>query len=140
MRALLVIPLLALLGVTVGDAAPQTHALPATLEGTYAATGSSPAGTYTARTDLIAHGPVYEVRWTFPQGDGMVGVGFAEGDRLVVGFAVGGPGGAPVAGVGVYRVVAQAPLTLEAQWTSWGFTTLERERLVKGPPAIRAAR
>ena len=129
-------------GQGVGHAAQavQTPPLPARPQppidwiGTYTAEGSSPTGTYTATMAIVQHGQAYEVQWTFPNGDGMVGVGFLYNGDLVVGYTGGGPG------VIVYHVVARTPLTLEGRWTGWGFDTVSPERAVKGPPAARAQR
>lgn len=109
---------------------------PAAIEwtGTYAAEGSSPTGPYTARLDMLRHGEAYEVQWTFPQGDMMLGVGFVYNGDLVVGYTAGGPG------VIVYHVVKDHPLELAGRWTGWGFDTVSQERAIKGPPAIRAQR
>lgn len=105
---------------------------PSDLPGSYAVTGSSPTGTYTAALTLTPHGPVYEARWTFPQGDFMVGVGFLHEGQLVIGFEP--------TGVIVYSVGTEIPLTLSGRWTGWGFESVHEERAVKGPPAIRARR
>lgn len=123
----------------VAPGSAQQAAVPVDFTGTYSVTGTAPDGAYTATAELIAHGPVYEIRWTFPQGDGMAGVGFVEGDALIVGFATATQFGA-TAGTGLYRVTVKQPLTLEGRWTGWGHTEISTERLVKGPPAIRAQR
>lgn len=102
--------------------------------GTYAVEGSSPTGPYTAQLAILRHGEAYEVQWTFPQGDMMLGVGFVYNGDLVVGYVAGGPG------VIVYHVVEEKPLTLAGRWTGWGFDTVSPERAVKGPAAIRASR
>lgn len=132
MRQLCALIAVCVLVVLLGSG-PAAQAPPIAWAGTYAAEGSSPSGTYTATTTITVHGAAYELRWTFPRGDFMVGVGFVSGDRLIVGYE-------PGPGVIAYRVVRSHPLTLVAEWTAWGFTTVHTERLVKGPPAIRASR
>lgn len=121
--------------LNVALSAQQSQA-PAAIDwtGTYAVEGSSPTGPYTARLDIGRHGEVYEVQWTFPQGDMMFGVGFVYNGDLVVGYTAGSPG------VIVYHVVERTPLTLEGRWTGWGFDRVSPERAVKGQPAIRAGR
>jgi len=110
----------------------QRIQLPADLSGVYTAVGSTPAGAYTARATIHKHNQVYSIEWLFPQGDGMIGVGFVHGGEFVVGFE--GPG------VAVYRITNDKPLTLEAQWGGWGMETLNHEQLIKGEQApIRAA-
>ena len=108
--------------------------LPADLSGTYSAAGTGPNGTYTVTTEITKHGDVYEVRWTFPRGDGMVGIGFVDGDRFIVGYDGGTPG------VSVYWATSARPLTLDGRYAGWGFATTYGERMVKGPPALQAAR
>ena len=132
---------IAVQGVGYAAQAVQTPALPARPAlppidwiGTYAAEGSSPTGTYTATMAILRHGETYEVQWTFPNGDGMIGVGFVYNGDLVVGYTGAGPG------VIVYHVVERTPLTLEGRWTGWGVDTVSPERAVKGPPAARAQR
>lgn len=118
--------------LSTGHATAQAPAID--WSGTYAVEGSSPTGKYTAQLAILRHGEAYEAQWTFPNGDGMLGVGFVYNGDLIIGYTGGGPG------VIVYHVVEQAPLTLEGRWTGWGFDTVSPERAVKGPPAIRASR
>lgn len=110
-------------------------AFPADLSGTYASDGDAPNGAYTATTAILKHGEVYEVQWTFPRGDRMLGVGFVDGDRFVVGYD-----GGRAPGVIVYRVVADKPLTFEGRYVGWGFDKPYMERMVTGPAGTRAAR
>lgn len=112
----------------------RAQAPPIDWTGTYATEGSSPTGTYTARLEIRRHGDAYEAQWTFPNGDGMIGVGMVYNGDLVVGYIGGGPG------VIVYHVVERTPLTLVGAWIGWGFDAVQRERAVKGPPAIQARR
>lgn len=103
--------------------------------GTYAVTGTLPEGPYAASA-RVTGGPVFQIEWTIPHGDHsdtMQGVGFVEDGLLIVGF-IPGPG------VMAYRVVQGLPLTLEARWTVLGVNQFQSERMVKGPPAIRAQR
>lgn len=127
--------LVVLLAVLDMAAFAQAPPLPVDLSGTYASEGNAPNGTYTATTEIIKHdGGVYQVQWTFPRGDGMVGVGFVDGDRFVVGYDAGAPG------VIVYRLVSDKPLTFEGRYTGWAFDKPYTERMVKGPAAIQAQR
>lgn len=120
--------------VIIGDLSAQA---PAAIDwtGTYAVTGTLPEGPYAASA-RVTGGPVFQIEWTIPHGDHndtMQGVGFVEDGLLIVGF-IPGPG------VMAYRVVQGLPLTLEARWTVLGVNQFQSERMVKGPPAIRAAR
>mgnify|MGYP001591949051 CR=1 FL=1 len=119
----------------VGSAMAQrpTRSLPADLSGTYAVTGDAPNGPYQATATVAQRGRVYEVRWTFADGGVILGVGFVQEDRFMVGY-VPGPG------VISYRAVVDRPLTLEAQWTTWGEMTVYSERMIEGPPPVRVLR
>lgn len=120
----------ALLGAA---AQSPTRPLPADLSGTYAVSGDAPNGPYQATATVAQRGRVYEVRWTFADGGVILGVGFVQEDRFMVGY-VPGPG------VISYRAVVDRPLTLEAQWTTWGEMTVYSERMIEGPPPARVLR
>lgn len=93
----------------------RSNTTPPNIAGKYNVTGTNPNGsTYKGALEVIAHGDVYQFRWS--AGNQSDGVGVVNGDVVAVAFASGANG----KGCGVVDYNINSDGSLDGKWGYWG--------------------